>query len=275
MTHLTEPHLTDDRIVDVALGADVQSAERGHLATCADCRSAVDGFTDTVALTRSLDSDLLVAPPDRVWQAIEAELGTAPATTAGRTGTVQSIPTDPQRRAHSFRAEDSASHDASVTSLSDRRSRGRQAALPAVWLLAAACVLGIVLGVGGASLADRLGTTPEPTETTVATTDLAPLDSPTTQGRAELVDRTDGLGLSVSTAEIDPGEGYLEVWLINRDLTRMISVGVLPGDATEIVLPVSQDLIDQGYVIVDISREQFDDQPQHSGDTVVRGELPV
>ena len=53
----------------------------------------------------------------------------------------------------------------------------------------------------------------------------------------------------------------------------MISIGVIPVDATEVVLPVPQRLIDEGYVIVDISREPFDDQPAHSGETLVRGEL--
>ena len=31
---------------------------------------------------------------------------------------------------------------------------------------------------------------------------------------------------AVSTTPIDPGNGYLEVWLINKDLKRMVSVGV-------------------------------------------------
>ena len=75
--------------------------------------------------------------------------------------------------------------------------------------------------------------------------------------------------------DLDPGDGYLEVWLINRDLTRMVSVGVIPADAPQIVLPISQELIDEGYVIVDISREHFDDQPAHSGETLVRGELSI
>ena len=38
----------------------------------------------------------------------------------------------------------------------------------------------------------------------------------------------------------------------------MVSVGVLaPGETGS--FPISQTLIDQGYVIVDISKEQFDD----------------
>ena len=264
-------HLADDRVVDIALGSPTDATEAEHLSTCSECGAVLDGVTDTVALTRGLDSSVLVAPPARVWEAIQAEIRaeTEP-------GTLPARHADSGFRDESFDDVTAPPRPpATVTDLSGRHRHGRRPAFPGTWLLAAACVLGILLGVGGATIAGRMGTEPQPSETTVASTDLAPLDSPDTQGRAVLVDRADGLDLSVSTAGIDPGDGYLEVWLINRDLTRMISVGVLPSDATEIVLPVSQDLIDQGYVIVDISREQFDDQPAHSGDTVVRGELSV
>ncbi|KAB7743885.1 hypothetical protein GA707_10375 [Nostocoides sp. F2B08] len=264
-------HLTDDRLVDIALGSPSDASETQHLIDCAECAAVLGGVTDTVSLTRTLDSSVLVAPPARVWEAIQTEISSVYPTPSTNVATSpDSLPGGPvDDRPFEPDAE------ATVTSLSSRHRRGRRPALPGAWLLAAACVLGIVLGVGGAAIAGRMGTEPQPSETTVASTDLAPLDAPTTQGRAVLVDRADGLDLNVSTAGLDPGDGYLEVWLINRDLTRMVSVGVLPNDATEIVLPVSQDLIDQGYVIVDISREQFDDQPAHSGDTVVRGELPV
>ena len=36
-----------------------------------------------------------------------------------------------------------------------------------------------------------------------------------------------------------------------------------------------QRLLDEGYVIVDVSREGFDESPEHSGDSVVRGTLPL
>ena len=65
------------------------------------------------------------------------------------------------------------------------------------------------------------------------------------------------------------------MWLINRDLARMVSVGVLrPGEGSQ-RFAIDQDLIDQGYVIVDISREGFDDKPEHSGDSLARGTLAL
>jgi hypothetical protein len=249
-------HLDDERIVDIALGEPALAGERAHLDGCPECTATLEGVADTLSFARTLDSSVLVAPPARVWQAIEAEI---------RADSASSLRT--------ANPEPTSSVPSGVTSLESGRHRPR-ASRPMGWLLAAACVLGIVLGVGGATLASRVGG-PGAAETTVATADLAPLDSPATLGVASLVDSDGALRLDLSASDLDPGDGYLEVWLINRDLTRMVSIGVLPADADEIVLPVSQRLIDEGYVIVDISREPFDDQPAHSGETLVRGELPV
>lgn len=235
-------HVDDDRLVDLALGELADPREDAHLSGCRACGATLEALHHTLALTRSGGRADLVDPPARVWDAIQAELHPAVA-------------------------------PATVTSLEERRRRPRPG-LPTAWLLAAASVLGVIVGVGGATLANRTGGAADPAQVTVASASLAPLDSPQTRGVATLVD-DDGLRLDLPAMELDAGEGYLEVWLINRDLTRMISIGVIPGDATEVVLPVSQRLIDEGYVIVDISREPFDDQPAHSGETLVRGELSI
>ena len=107
----------------------------------------------------------------------------------------------------------------------------------------------------------------------VATAPLDTLDTKVREGSAA-IERVDGrLDLRVAPAKaLDPGQGYLEVWLINRDLKRMVSVGVLRSGQTGL-FPVSQSLLDQGYVIVDVSREAFDDKPQHSGVSLLRGAL--
>lgn len=251
-------HISDDRLVDLALDAPANAVERDHLSGCADCTRTRVALLETIAAARSAGADLLVSPPPRVWEAIQAEIGAQGP---------RAIDAD-----HARSIEGTPGEGASVSAIGDRRARQQQR-LPVTWLLAAACVLGIVLGVGGSSIVSRLGGEPEPTEVTVASAPLAPLDSAQTMGVASLVDRDGGLRLDVPDLSLDPGDGFLEVWLINRDLTRMISVGVIPADATEVVLPVSQQLIDEGYVIVDISREPFDDQPAHSGQTLVRGEL--
>ncbi len=54
----------------------------------------------------------------------------------------------------------------------------------------------------------------------------------------------------------------------------MVSVGVL-GSAGQDTFPVAQSVIDNGFVTVDISREAFDENLQHSGDSLVRGTLGI
>ena len=54
---------------------------------------------------------------------------------------------------------------------------------------------------------------------------------------------------------------------------RMVSIGVLPNGSSGQDFVVPRALIDQGYVIVDISREQLDGSPAHSGDSLLRGSL--
>ena len=61
--------------------------------------------------------------------------------------------------------------------------------------------------------------------------------------------------------------------LINQDGKRMVSLGILSSD--QATFPVPPDAVSQGYTIVDLSNEQFDDRPQHSGDSIMRGTLPV
>jgi anti-sigma-K factor RskA len=113
---------------------------------------------------------------------------------------------------------------------------------------------------------------PAPSPVHVASTRLDTISTHQWQGMATLL-RDKGLeSLSVSAQRLDPGSGYLEVWLINRDGKRMVSLGVLRADGRS-TFPVTQQLIDEGYVVVDISREGFDDKPEHSGDSLVRGTL--
>ena len=76
------------------------------------------------------------------------------------------------------------------------------------------------------------------------------------------------------TADVrDPANGYIEVWLINRDGKRMVSVGVLGWPGAPGSFSISRKLLDEGYVVVDISQEQFDGHPEHSGQSLVRGTL--
>lgn len=118
-------------------------------------------------------------------------------------------------------------------------------------------------------------TRPAPAPEPVASAELTTLDTREVLGEASVRDTARGVTLAVRTQALDAGDGYLEVWLINRDLARMVSVGVLPAGTSQQDFPIARRLLDEGYVVVDISRELFDDRPQHSGDSLVRGELPL
>jgi hypothetical protein len=145
---------------------------------------------------------------------------------------------------------------------------------PRRWLLvAAAAAAGVVVGVLGGRTLWPATVQPTP-EVVLATTRLDTLDTGVQEGTATLVQTSAGVELRVATSPVSAGNGYLEVWLINTDGKRMVSVGVLSNGASG-TFPVARALIDAGYLIVDISREGLDDQPQHSGDSVVRGKLSL
>jgi hypothetical protein len=148
----------------------------------------------------------------------------------------------------------------------ERRARGRAVGWGA-GLAAASLAIGLLAG--------RAIWQPDTPVQPVAQVALSTLDTKQDEGKATVVRSSDGLDLTVATTRpLDAGDGYLEVWLLNADGKRMVSVGVLaPGDKAS--FPISQTLIDEGYVIVDISREKFDGSPAHSGDSLLRGKLPA
>ena len=113
----------------------------------------------------------------------------------------------------------------------------------------------------------------QPAPSTIAQAQLDTLDTNQRLGQARVIRAGASVDLTVATtAPFDARNGFIEVWLINKDGKRMVSVGVLQGSSPE-TFPITQTLIDQGYIIVDISREGFDNKPQHSGDSLARGTL--
>ena len=258
-------HPDDEALASVALGeeAGLTEAQLEHVRSCAVCSATVESVHHAARLARSGSrSRLLVAPPPDVWSRIEAEIDGATAP-----------PVEPQGGLGRIRPDAAPTGPASVHPLEGpptqvRRRTGR---LPVGWgagLAAAGLAIGLLTG---RALWQEPGAPPA---ATIATAQLDTLDTKQRLGEAALVRSDRGVDLRVSTSPLDPGDGYLEVWLINTDGKRMVSVGVLRGDAPE-TFPVSQALIDAGYVVVDISREGFDERPEHSGDSVARGTLPA
>ncbi len=256
-------HPDDETLAAVALGEETGLGEDQleHVRSCAQCSATVASVRQTTQLVRSTSrSQPLVAPPAHVWSRIEAALDEP--TSRPAEPPVGVIPPPPP--------ESSPSASASVHSIQDAAAR-RTRRLPLGWaagLAAAGLAIGLLTG-----RALWQEPTPPPAAT-IASAELDTLDTQQRLGEAALLRTDRGVDLRVSTTPLDPGDGYLEVWLINTDGKRMVSVGVLRGDAPE-TFPVSQALIDEGYVVVDISREGFDDRPEHSGDSVARGTLPA
>lgn len=147
-----------------------------------------------------------------------------------------------------------------VTSLAEARSRRRPR-----WAAAAAAAVALI-AVGAVVVLATRGNSPE-----IVTE--APLErlGDAGEGHAELVDR-DGafeLRLSTSGVAVEPGT-FAEVWVINTDVTEMISLGPLRRDG-RYELP---DGIDPAaFPIVDVSIEPLDGTPTHSGHSVLRGQL--
>ena len=80
-----------------------------------------------------------------------------------------------------------------------------------------------------------------------------------------------------SSSVVDLGDtqvsagGFREVWLLTPDVSGLISVGTLEGTSGRFDLPDGLDLDE--FSVVDVSEEQFDGNPAHSGDSIVRGPL--
>ncbi|HEU4336176.1 MAG TPA: anti-sigma factor [Nocardioides sp.] len=235
-------HVDPEQLAGLALDPDDAPADvREHAETCPECAGLVAAFT---GVRRRAGEDALVAPPPGLRAKVLEEAragGAAPTAPAADVGTT--------------------------------RRRG----VP-LWLAGVAAGLALLAGIGLGRLGADGGDTPEavqpPTDdsTVVATTALTALDSDAERGEASAVQSDDTFTIRVSASELGDEPGVHEVWLINVDGKRMISIGLLAsGDEGEFAVPV--DLIDEGYRIVDISVEPDDGDPTHSGVSLARGEL--
>ncbi len=231
-------HPDPERLAALATGESPDAELAAHLATCAQCTAELEALRALAGRLSDLESVDWVEPPAMVGDTVLA---------AARA--------------------DARAGEAPET-------QARPALRPRRWLLvAAAAVVGVIVGVLGGRTLWPASVQPAP-EVVLAAARLDTLDTGVQQGTATLVETATGIELRVTTSPVSPGSGYVEVWLINTDGVRMVSVGVL-SNGTSGVFPVARGLIDAGYLIVDISREGLDDKPQHSGDSVVRGQLSL
>ena len=131
------------------------------------------------------------------------------------------------------------------------------------WLIGAAAALVVVI------TAAAVWTRSADDVTVLSSTELEPLGD-SGQGSAEIVDHDGSLQLRLAATGIEPTDGFTEVWLINPDVTELISLGPIRTDG---VYDLPTGLDPAAFPIVDISSERFDGNPQHSGDSILRGQF--
>ncbi|MGV1008235.1 MAG: anti-sigma factor domain-containing protein [Dermatophilaceae bacterium] len=240
-------HVPEEVLAAAALGdPDVAPPDVDHLRSCATCAAGVAELRRVHLLLHETDlaTDPDAEPDPAVWERIAA------VTSPGRPQ--QTEPLSPTAQVGTRSTAD----------------HGRRR--PHRWQLVAAALVCVLAGLG----IGRLAWAPsQPSTRVISSTELDSLDGSSTLGRAELVDQAGGPELRVSTSPMPAAPGFVEVWLINQDGTRMVSLGVMASDQEVFAVPPAA--LAQGYRIVDLSRERYDNDARHSGDSIMRGTLPA
>ncbi|MFN0029767.1 MAG: anti-sigma factor [Acidimicrobiales bacterium] len=139
-------------------------------------------------------------------------------------------------------------------------------------VLVALAVAAAVALIGGVGISLRNG---GPASVTVARAALSnesldPRGAATT-GSATVLQREDGLRLQLNVQQPpNPAGTYLEVWMIDRAVQGMVSLGPYSGDGD---YPIPNGIDPGQYPIVDVSLEPADGVPTHSKISIVRGVL--
>ncbi|SDN16063.1 Anti-sigma-K factor RskA [Geodermatophilus siccatus] len=251
-------HCTPEQLALAALHEPLPADDATHLDSCAQCREEVASLrraVDALAVPQLAAPGAAVPPPPGVWAGIAAATGV---TTAPRPEAVAAVPAGPPP---AVVPPAPTPTPAPVVPLRTRRSR---------LLLAVAASLVVGVGIGAGAVA--LGTGDDDGQT-VAAAALDPLDDGDATGEARVLERDDGTRvLEVDLSAADPDDGFYEVWLIDEEVERMYSLGVVQGGGEVTVeVPPGVDLTQ--FPVVDVSVEKLDGDPRHSGVSVARGVL--
>lgn len=238
-------HVHSDELATLALDDRRPSeGQHAHLRRCTACAEELAALRSVAERGRALaaaDLGLLEPPGEHLWSRIAAAVdlptvgvaATAPAAAGTDTSTALAL-TRPRR-------------------------------LPAWMGLAAGVALLAVAAV--ASVVALRG---DPTELT--TVELAALTDEATVARARLLEQEGHRQLALELPDTVAGsDEYLEVWLIDDAVERMVSLGAVRPEEALLSVPDGLDLT--AYPIVDVSREPLDGDPLHSGDSIWRGRL--
>jgi anti-sigma-K factor RskA len=234
-------HVDPELVALAALGEALDTETAAHLDACPECRQVLDELRLTVAVGRSsIDDDLLVEPRAQVWATIADDLALADRSPFAPAPTVSSA----------------------APAALPRQRRRRRGLLIAVAAVAVAAVT-----VGVVAVWNRSFRTTE-----IASARLDPLPGWLgADGDAVIEETPDGSREVRVTLEAGDEDGYREVWLLTADAKSVLSLGVLNGQSGTFAIPADVDLAEYG--VVDISLEQPDGDPTHSGDSIVRGSL--
>ena len=222
-----------------------------------DDRYLDDGANDPelLATLRESAGISFEAPSPGTWDRIAAQLGPDATSAWDDSGTDDAT-------AWSDTPELSASPASPESAPTARRVSRR-----ALWWGAAGVAAGAGLAVAGVRLAES--------GRVIAETVLRTLDTNLDEGRAKIRERSGTLFLEIDLPHaLSSSDGYVEVWLIHRDLKELVSVGIYTGGAQE-SFPLSREALSRGFVVVDLSREHFDGNTAHSGEALLRGQLPL
>jgi anti-sigma-K factor RskA len=134
-------------------------------------------------------------------------------------------------------------------------------------LALAAAVGAAVFLIAGRSTGDTVVAQTQLSNEGLASFDVTP------EGDATLVRRGGRLFVELDVESAPPaGGGYLEIWLIDRAVNGMVSLGPYHGTGR---YEVPSGVDPTRFPVVDVSVEPTDGVPTHSGVSVVRGVLPV
>ena len=255
-------HLTADALADTAVdGArGLGDAARQHLQRCDVCAAELDELRGTLRWARSARLDDTEAPevPPEAWVGVAERLGLSdrrprplPTSDAART---EPASTDPARTDAGDEGVPVVGPDA------PRRSRRL--------LVLAAGVVALAV-VGAAAVASTAG---GPAEVVALQPPAGAGAAAAGSGEARLVAQGPDRRLDVQVAGLSGTPGYYEVWLLDPEDGRVLSLGALGADGrADLQLPAGLDL--RRYDVVDVSAEPWDGDPAHSGDSVLRGRL--
>lgn len=260
------PHIDPEELSLLALYGDWLDEEgRQHLSGCDACSAEYAALRRAVdAMKTTPDSSTFEVPGPGVWNGIHRELGLSDAiredplgsATGSATGTATSKPgpTAPPEPGQL------PAPPADIRS-GKKRPQGWQRR--GTWLAVAAAG---ALVIAGATLWNI-----NQAATPLARAELSPLAQHTATGSATVLESSDGTRTLEVKLSKEEAQGYQEVWLIGRDLTRLISLGIMKSDSGTFPLPADLNLAD--FPIVDVSDEPLDGNPGHSSVSIVRGSL--